>query len=236
MKKLLLPVIVVAAVLALAAPASADIIFRTDVQITGQGLGSAVTLVTAHDASGGIESGCVSRNTSGTADVFGVPCRMTIAGGDEIANGPGGTRTLADIGATKWGDIIAILNISETGQDLSVNLQDMALQFYGATGNILFTADLALSLVNSIYTQGTGTGLGGAGFTFSLDPTQAAAVNAIGGIVRVGGGFSLTNYDDGNDSLQLTSVTSPNVVPEPASVLLLGGGLASLVIRRRRRG
>lgn len=66
---------------------------------------------------------------------------------------------------------------------------------------------------------------------------QDVSVTLPGGLVRYPGGDSwLTNLGDTNYSFSLSSVTiNPAAVPEPASALLLVGGLAFMARRERKR-
>ena len=141
--------------------AAASLIFTDQVRIDGQGLGAVLTLVTAHQND--LESGCVA--WGGSASVFGPgACPSGIAGGNEIANGPGGTYALADLGIANWRDVAIVFNVSETGQDLSADLDQLAMSLYDAAGNTVHTFYLdRSSCLDAACTFTAGTGLGGAG-------------------------------------------------------------------------
>ena len=138
--------------------AQAELIFNSGIEVTGTGLGAVNTIVTGNDTGNGngTESACVSFN--GTTDTF--DCHSALQGGDNLAINQ--TFLVSEITDATAGDVAVVLNIAETGQDLTVTLTDLYLSFYSPTGLLLHVAnyegpDLEL-------TQGTGTGLGGSGF------------------------------------------------------------------------
>ena len=112
MKKLGILGTAVIMTLGLASSAHASLIFDTDIDITGTGLGAVNTIVTVHDPGGpgnqnGIEGGCVLQNGS-TAG----PCLGEVTENDNTAQNNTFTfdTTL---------NFVAVVNISETGTDPS---------------------------------------------------------------------------------------------------------------------
>ena len=143
--------------------------------------------------------------------------------------------TIADIGL--------VFNVSETGQDLSITLEDLYFTVFNTDGIEIFSAFLLAD--SETVTKGTGTGTGGSGFLYILDDLQradaiAAEVGA-GGLNedwRVGGGFLATDFNDGNETVFTFNAPGGDVppdVPEPSSMLLFGGGLLGLAYWRRRK-
>ena len=223
-----------------AGSARADLIFAPAIQITGTGLGAVNTLVTVADGSTPnnptIESGCVS-STGGAFSNF--SCLNGVQGGDNQAINS--TRLLSNVSSTDASDLALVVNIAETGQDLTVILTDIYLSLYslGGTllGNFQYTGpDLSL-------TQGTGTGIGGSGFVFVLDAAQGALADAACPVLSqcyAGGGFQfgLGSTNNGPETLYITSVQGggqpPGQIPEPGTLGLLGLALLGAYAARRR--
>jgi hypothetical protein len=237
LNRLLMPCAVAAM---FAASAHASLIFNTGIHVTGTGLGAVNTLVTVHDPGGSpptnsIEGGCISL-TAGGADT------ETCAPGTEITeqDNQALNQTIAwsDLDFETGFNIAAVVNVSETGEDnAGVVLTGLYLSFYNAQ-NVLYHTAQYLGADLPLF-AGEGTGLGASGFTFSLDGPQLTAVLA-GGPVRIGGGvqFAEGTTFDGSETLHVLAfdpLDPQNPIPEPSTYLMLGGGLISLGLWRRRQ-
>jgi hypothetical protein len=225
----LAPVAIAALLLLLpASNAFADLVYDAGIAVSGTGLGAVNTLVTVHDPGGpgnqnGTESGCINPDGSYS------PCLGGVEGGDNTA-----TNQILTFGTNN--NFAAVVNISETGQDLSVDLTGLYLTFTGDNGT--YTAFYTGGPIT--LTSGTGTGLGQSGFAFRLTDDQYASVVALGGTVTVAGGVQFGNgtTNDGNDTVHVIQFegSSQVPVPEPTTLLLLGSGLAviAVVVRRKK--
>jgi len=232
------------ALLALAVSAQASLVFTDEVTVFGTGLGAVNTIATVHDPGGpgdndGTEGGCVER--VGTADVLqcdqgnAAPGPTNITELDNTAINQ--TVLLSAIDFQSGDNIAAVVNISETGQDVTVTLTDLYLAFYGEDNALLYVAEFEGADFDM--TQGTGTGLGGSGFVFILDPAQQAIVTGLD-VFRIGGGVQFANgsTNDGNDTLHVISVEGEqgeDPIPEPTTYLTLGAGLMALAMFRRSK-
>lgn len=199
---------------------------RTDITVEGSGLGAVNTLITGN-AVGQDTLESFGINQNGT---FTPVTSFGIQGGDNLAI----NNVLSFPNTTNFG---AVVNIAETGQDLTVTLTNLYLTFVG-TGGGTHTAYWIGPAGGSLdLTQGTGTGIGGSGFVFALDPTEAAIVAALGPTVTISGGvqFADGSTNNGPETVYVIRLEGNQVVPEPMSLLLLGLGLVGLAGVKRFR-
>jgi hypothetical protein len=232
-----------------ASPGAAALVNVSDPDLTGTGVGAVLTIVTAQENGGGdgFESGCVSWN--GSADALTCTSGFEGSGGDE---GTGAsqtlTRELSEItDLSTIAETALIVNINEPGNDGNVDLRDLYFAIYGADGAEIFSAFLGPETINLM--NGSGSGTGQSGFLFVLDSAQQAAAQAAetaaGGFNdnwRVGGGFLAENFAGGPETVFVVRWPIEDggggggdipEVPEPASSLLMGGGLLAIASLRR---
>lgn len=222
--------------------AFADLVAAPNVQVLGSGLGAVNTLVTASDGStpnnATTESGCVS-STGGAS--FNFSCLNGVQGGDNQAINT--TRLLSTVSSTDASDLALVVNIAETGQDVTVALSDLYLSLYSLSGALL--GNFQYTGPDLLLTQGTGTGIGGSGFVFVLDADQQLLADLACPVLSncyAGGGFQFVNgsTNNGPETLHIIAVTNgdpqpPQAIPEPATLAMVGLGLLGTVAVRRKR-
>jgi len=229
--------------------AQASLILSGSEVIAGAGFGNAPRILTVQGTGNAtIESACNS--WSGTQMVVGPGgcSNATNAGGDE-PNPPGApkfsTPTLSSLGFTDASHIGIIFDAAETGNDgTSLAMFSLILKFYTSGGVLLHSESLANTPL--IFDQ-TVTGNAKTDFLFVLDQAGIEAVtNAVfstpgSGNVRIGLETTMSAVHGGPESflaqgsLGSSIITPQDVVPEPASMLLIGGGLIGLAMLRRRK-
>lgn len=239
----------VAAVVAMVAPqaANAGLIYDSSVTVTGQGFGNAPRALTVQGTgNASTESGCVGVNGSGI--VVGASACLSAAtpvhdgndvvnvGGDEPSpqddNQKYGIPTIDSLGISGADELGILFNATEPGGD-GLTIVDLTLKFYDPAGTLLGAIDGTHQFAST--TPGNGT----AGFVFRVsDDEQEYVDSLLAPGVRLALESTLSDVGGGPESFlffDLGDSATPEV-PEPATLGLLGLGLAAFGAAARRRG
>ncbi|HEU4597445.1 MAG TPA: PEP-CTERM sorting domain-containing protein [Pyrinomonadaceae bacterium] len=177
------------------------------------------------NAAGGVSYGCQEKKNKGLV------CG-DIKSGDAKNGEHTKTLTFGDIGVTNAAGIRIFMDTEDQENDLLLN--DLVLTAYGSNGDILFEG----SLVAPIFFDNEQNGQGKGDRVFGLTSDQAAQLQAAflaNPDLRLGL-FASTSDDTGSfTNFKLgQGPAQPEPIPEPATLFLLGTGVAGVAARVRK--
>lgn len=231
--------------------ASANLIFDDNIDAKGTGFGTQDNILTLHNAGG---AGAATDTEDGTVAWTGTA--QTCTGNDVVCtSGQTDLYTFSQLDLVNAEQIILIWNPNEVGGSVETQVDELVLTIYNPNGTTFFSASLADPVFFDTINH---NGVGGEGFGFRLDDTEAAELNTLlGGLsttnrdnLIIGLHSSVSFVDDGPDTWTIQSLCpagetcgappepctvdcGPQIIPEPQSLLLIAVALLGLSVVRR---
>lgn len=145
---------------------------------------------------------------------------------------------LINNGITNATQIGIVYNVNETGANPATTLNSFSLQVFDTQTNTLVESIFCTAGCPGVYTpfqQGTG----GAGYLFALNDMDNSFATYFANPTRyvIGMTGDISGSDDGPDNFYIQRRTGQQPIPEPATMILLGTGIAGVagIVRRRRK-
>ena len=223
------------ALLAFASMAGATgIVYTGTVADSGTGFGNLNTLLD-FQSNHALETGSVSWN--GTNDVF----TSNFSG---VLTNKSQTWLFSDLktkaGINNAAELGIGYNLSQTQGGHLETLLSFELRVYNSAGTLVASTNTVDNTNNggsNVYDASVQNGQGSAAYLFNLDSAAIALLDSYFSLTgyRLGAFASIDNNDDGHDGWFLADLASNPVVPEPGTILLLGGGFLGLAFYGRKR-
>ena len=147
---------------------------------------------------------------------------------------------LSSLGIANFGNLQLILNGTEVGAGAlqGITLDSMALTLFDPANGALLASFYTIGPIDfpDVY-----AGVGNAGYGFQLNAASAAIANGFLAStpgLYIGVSANLSNATGGLETIFVRNVSTPlppdEVIPEPATLALMGSALISIGLLRRR--